>query len=109
MFFKNQRCSQPPWRSTSNKGLYTIMSTHTSKDTREKTPTEAAGYIAGTLAGAAQLVMPVRMWMLLIASTVLIVDVFQSDSSLHILRALCIFSAFVAILIGSAVFGGRSR
>jgi lipid-A-disaccharide synthase-like uncharacterized protein len=85
------------------------MNTQTATDTKEKTPTEAAGYIAGTLTGAAQMVMPVRMWMTLIASTVMIVYVFQSESPLHIARALCVFSALIAILIGSAVFGRRIR
>jgi hypothetical protein len=85
------------------------MSTQTASDTKEKTATEAAGYIAGTLTGAAQMVMPVRMWIILIASAALLVFVFQSDSPLHVARALCVFSSIVAILVGSAVFGRRSR
>ena len=85
------------------------MSTQTESGTKEKTPTEAAGYIAGTLTGAAQMLMPVRMWITLIASAALMIFVFQSESPLHIARALCIFASLVAILIGSAVFGRRSR
>ena len=85
------------------------MNTQTASNTKEKTPTEAAGYIAGTLTGAAQMVMPVRMWVTLIASITLIVFVFQSESPLHIARALCVFITLVAILIGSAVYGRRSR
>jgi len=85
------------------------MSIQTKPDQDEKTPTEAAGYIAGTLAGCAQMVMPVRMWITLIASAALIVFVFRSESLLHIARACCVFVTMIAILIGSAVFGRSSR
>jgi hypothetical protein len=85
------------------------MSTQTPSDTKEKTPTEAAGYIAGTLTGAAEMVMPVRMWITLIASVALIVFVFQSESLLNIARAFCIFASLISVLIGSAVYSGRSR
>lgn len=85
------------------------MSTKTASDTKEKTPIEAAGYIAGILTGAAQMVMPVRMWITLIASTALIVFVFQSESLLHIARALSVFGSLVSVMIGLAVFSGSSR
>lgn len=75
----------------------------------EKTPIEAAGYIAGTLTAVAQMVMPVRMWITLIASTVLLVFVFRSESPLNVARALCIYVSLIAVLIGSAVFSKRLR
>jgi hypothetical protein len=85
------------------------MSTKPGTDESEKTPVEAAGYIAGTLTGAAQTVMPVRMWITLIASAALIVFVFQSESLLNIARAFCLFASVIAILLGSAVFGAGAR
>ncbi|MFT4548872.1 MAG: hypothetical protein ACI9MB_002840 [Verrucomicrobiales bacterium] len=85
------------------------MSTPSVPDTKEKTPTEAAGYIAGTLTGAAQMVMPVRMWITLLASVALIIFVFQSESLLNIARAFCVFASMISVLIGSAVYSGRSR
>jgi len=85
------------------------MKKKTAPELKEKTPTEAAGYIAGSLTGAAQMVMPVRMWITLISLAALIFFVFQSESLLHIMRAFCVFSSLIAILIGSAVFGKMSR
>jgi hypothetical protein len=71
---------------------------------------EAAGYIAGTITAAAQMVMPVRIWITLVASMALIIFAFCSESLLNISRALCIFTTLMSILIGSAVFRkGRLR
>lgn len=83
------------------------MSTEQATDEKERTPTEAAGYIAGTLTGAAQMIMPVRMWITLVATIVLIVFAFQTDSLLNIARALCLFISLISILVGSAVYRRR--
>lgn len=85
------------------------MSTPTVSAKKEMTPAEAAGYIAGTVTGAAQTVMPVRMWILISASTALVAFSFSSDSLLHIARALCAFAAVTALVIGAAIFGRRAR
>ena len=75
----------------------------------EKTPTEAAGYITGTLTAAAQLVMPVRMWITLFASAAFLIFIFRTDSPLHIARALCLYVTLESILIGSGVFRRGQR
>ena len=85
------------------------MSSQKKSDPDEKTPIEAAGYIAGTLTGAAEAVMPVRMWITLITSAALLIFVFRSESLLNIARALCVYTAVETILIGSAVFGLKRR
>ena len=74
-----------------------------------QTPTEAAGYIAGILTGAACLIMPIRMLITMAASMALIVFAFRTESTLGIARACCLFVVLIAILVGSAVFGKRSR
>ncbi|MCB1096616.1 MAG: hypothetical protein KDN22_13650 [Verrucomicrobiae bacterium] len=85
------------------------VSTSSGSDRRERTPLEAAGYLLGTLTGIAQAVMPVRMWITLIASGMLMSSVYHSESLLDIARALTKFVVLMAILIGSAVFCERSR
>jgi lipid-A-disaccharide synthase-like uncharacterized protein len=85
------------------------MKTENDPSAEERTPIAAAGYIAGTLTGAAEMVMPVRMWITLIASVALLIFVFRSDSVLNIARALCAYTAIESILIGSAVFGLKRR
>lgn len=84
------------------------MNTKTVSEPKEKTPSEAAGYIAGTLIGAAEMIMSVRMWITLIASIALTIFVFRSESLLEIARALSAFVSLMAILVGSAVFGKKS-
>lgn len=78
-------------------------------DEREKSSVESAGYIGGTLTGAAQMVMPVRMWITLLASVALMLFVFRCESVLHIVRGFCVYTALISVLIGSAVFGRRLR
>jgi hypothetical protein len=69
-----------------------------------KTPPEAAGYIGGTLTAVLQAVMPVRMWILLTASVVLLIEVFQTESLLSIARMASVYLVVLGVLIGSAVF-----
>lgn len=78
-------------------------------DQQEKSPTEAAGYIAGGLTAIAQAVMPIRMWITLISSAALIVFVLNSESVLNIARALCIYATLTAVLVGSAVYHRRKH
>lgn len=80
------------------------MSARDQPEPSERTPGEAAGYIAGILTGALELVMPVRMWITLIASAALLIFVFRSESPLEIARALSVFIVIETILIGSGVF-----
>lgn len=81
----------------------------TTSETRDKTAAEAAGYIAGTLTGMAQTVMPMWMWITLLASAALIVFAFYSTSPLGIARAFAIYASLLAILIRSAVYPRRQR
>lgn len=81
----------------------------TDRNTDGRTPSEAAGYIAGIMTGAAEMVMPVRMWLTLLASAALLIFVFRSDSLLHIARALCLYVTLESILIGSGVFRRGQR
>jgi len=60
-----------------------------------RTPAEAAGSIGGALAGNAQMVMPFRMWITVIAAAALIVFVCRSESLLDIAQALCLFLSLV--------------
>ncbi len=85
------------------------MSAKHQPDPDEKTRAEAAGYIAGILTGALEMVMPVRMWITLIASVALLIFVFCSDSLLDIARATCVFITIESILIGSGVFRRSQR
>ena len=48
--------------------------------------------------------MPVRMWLLLTASVVLLIQVFQTESLLSMSRMVFVYFVVVAVLIGSAVF-----
>ena len=83
------------------------MATSPSIQTRKKTPAEAAGYIAGTVTGIASRILPIRMWITLLASAVLILYAFNSNSTLEIARGFCVFSSLVAVMGCSAV--GRKQ
>ena len=48
--------------------------------------------------------MPVRMWLLLVASIVVLIVAFQTESMLSIARIAFVYMVIVALLIGSAVF-----
>lgn len=69
-----------------------------------KSRSEAVGYIAGTFTAIAQAIMPVRMWLLLAASGVLLFVVFRTTDLLEIARALAVYVTVVAIQLGSGVF-----
>jgi amino acid permease len=47
--------------------------------------------------------MPVRMWLLLVASIVALILAFQTESVLSIARIAFVYMVVVAVLIGSAV------
>src|ERR1035441_769656 len=82
----------------------TNMNNVTPTTSESRTPTEAAGYIGGALTAIAQAFMPVRMWLLLVASIVALILAFQTESVLSIARIAFVYMVIVALLIGSAVF-----
>ncbi len=65
-----------------------MNSNDTPEDKKGETPPESASYGLGVLAGVAQSVMPIRMWLTLIASGVLFFVVIRTESLLTIGRAL---------------------
>jgi len=83
------------------------MNNETATTSESRTPTEAAGYIGGALTALARAFMPVRMWLLLIASVVALIVAFQTESMLSIARIAFVYMVVVAVLIGSAVFQRR--
>jgi len=80
------------------------MHSETETASEAKTATAAAGYVSGALTAIAQAVMPVRMWLLLAASIVALIVVFQTESMLSIARIAFVYMVLVAVLVGSAVF-----
>jgi len=77
--------------------------------TKERTATEAAIYIAGVMTAAAQMIMPIRMWITLITSTIFVIKVSQSDSTIDVVKILCIYIALITTLIASAIFSKQTR
>src|SRR5512135_3286010 len=83
------------------------MKNEATTESNHKTPSEAAGYIGGVFTAIAQAVMPVRMWLILTASVVLLIKVFDTESLLTIARSVSIYIVVVAVLIASAIFQRR--
>ena len=69
----------------------------------QQTPAEAVGYIAGFFVSLARVILPLRIWIILIASIALIVFAFRSESALHITRALCIYATLISLLLGLTI------
>lgn len=80
------------------------MNNRTATTPDSRTPTEAAGYIAGAFTGIAQALMPVRMWVLLAASIWGLIEVFQTASLVGIARVGFLYMVVVAVLLGSVIF-----
>ena len=83
------------------------MTTETALANPDKSPSEAAGYIAGTLVSIVRVVMPIRMWLTLFASTTLVIIIFNTDSLMTIARAVCCYSVIIVLLISSAIYRGK--
>lgn len=68
---------------------------------------EKTGYRIGSLAAVLQEIMPLRLWMTLGLSFILVLKVFTTDSVLDVARWTAVYLALVMLLMGSAVFFKR--
>lgn len=93
-----------------------MMRSHAAPGKDDLTKSEAAGYTLGVLfclfreiLRPFRKIMPIRMWLTVIASVALVSFVNQSESVILIVRAFCAYAALIAILIGSAVYKRKWR